>query len=156
MHNIYLDGSKHMQADDLTSVSLEALIAADNWQAKYRLITDWGKLITVKPHIRVEENLVKGCETNAWLAHDYINDQHIFLFDSDSRVINGLAVLLLSQINNHPSAKVMELNIESLLQQAGLQKHLTPSRNNGFKRILERARELVNLSTDPALPIVRE
>ncbi len=146
-----------MQQDDLVSVSLDALIQADNWQAKYRLITDWGKLIAPKPAIRFEQYLVKGCETSAWLTHECIDGQHTFLFDSDSRVMNGLAALLLSQINHQSAHVLATIDVVDILQRAGLQKHLTPSRNNGFKRILARARELVDASvTDPARPTVRE
>ena len=38
--------------DDLSEVSVARLLAADNWQSKYRLITDWGRLIAPKPALR--------------------------------------------------------------------------------------------------------
>jgi len=131
-----------MQQDDLTSVSLTELMAADNWQAKYRLITEWGKLIGPKPDMRTDENLIKGCETKAWLVHRYSEGKHEFLFDSDSRVMSGLAAVLLSAINRQSLEVIRAFDVADLLQTAGLQKHLTPSRNNGFVRIVERARVL--------------
>lgn len=128
--------------DNLAEVSLDRLMQADNWQAKYRLITDWGTLISHKANLRLNENLVKGCETKAWLVHRYHNGQHLFLFDSDSRVMNGLAALLLSQINHQSTLTIQALDVMTLLTSAGLHKHLTPSRNNGFARMVERARAL--------------
>lgn len=134
-----------MLQDDLTSVSLEKLLLADNWQAKYRLITVWGKLILPKHNMRLQQNLVKGCETSAWLTHYCVRGKHYFLFDSDSLVMNGLAALLLSQMNQQSAETLAELDVAEILQRVGLQKHLTPSRNNGFNRIVDRARELIGI-----------
>lgn len=124
--------------DDLSSVSLPELIAANNWQAQYRLITQWGKLIQHKPELRNPENIIKGCEVSAWLAHRESNGVHEFSFDSDSRVINGLAVLLLAQVQGKTTSEVSELDFAQLLSSLGLEKHLTPSRNNGLKAIISR------------------
>lgn len=134
-----------MYNDDLSGVSLMQLTDADNWQAKYRLITDWGKLITEKPEIRTDLYAIKGCETAAWMAHECIDDRHRFAFDSDSRVIKGLAVLLLSIIHNRTSAELSHLNLTVLLREAGLDKHMTPSRNNGFRAMIVRACELAKV-----------
>ena len=129
--------------DDLHSVSVAELIAASNWQAQYRLITQWGKLIRHKPELRVADYLIRGCETPAWLAHKLEDNRHHFLFDSDSKIINGLAALVLAQLENKTSADVQQLDIAGLLHSVGLEKHLTPSRNNGLQSILVRAKALV-------------
>ena len=130
--------------DDLSSVSLAELIATQNWQAQYRLITQWGKLIQPKPAIRTEENLLKGCEVSAWLAHTEENGTHSFAFDSDSRVINGLAVLLLSQVNRKTTAEINAIDFKKILLDVGLEKHLTPSRNNGLQAIITRIDNFYN------------
>lgn len=128
--------------DNLSSVSIAELIAADNWQSQYRLITQWGKLIRHKPELRVDANLIKGCETPSWLAHNLEDNRHHFLFDSDSKIINGLAALVLAQLENKTTAAVRQLDIAGLLHSVGLEKHLTPSRNNGLQSILARAKDL--------------
>lgn len=123
--------------DDLSSVSLPELIATNNWQSQYRLITQWGKLIQHKPELRNPENLVRGCEVSAWLAHREENGVHQFVFDSDSRVINGLAVLLLSQVQGKTTLEIQAVDFEQLLLSVNLEKHLTPSRNNGLHALIE-------------------
>jgi cysteine desulfuration protein SufE len=128
-----------MQYDNLNNVSLIQLEQAQNWQAKYRLITDWGKLISSKQAIREPQYLVKGCETSAWLIHSCDGSYHRFAFDSESRVINGLAALLLSLIDKKTTSELVQINVKDILRDAGLEKHMTPSRNNGFKTIVERA-----------------
>jgi len=129
--------------DDLSSVSLVELVATQNWQAQYRLIIQWGKLIQPKPSLRTAENLLKGCEVSAWLAHTEENGLHSFAFDSHSRVINGLAVLLLSQVNRKTTAEINAVDFKKILLDVGLEKHLTPSRNNGLRAIIVKIKEQV-------------
>ncbi len=134
-------------SDDFSSVSLPELMAANNWQARYRLITQWGKLIQHKPELRLPENVIKGCEVSAWMAHKLENGVHRFSFDSDSRVINGLAVLLLAQVQGKTTSELSELDFAQFLSSLGLEKHLTPSRNNGLKAMISR----VNRCIEPGL-----
>ena len=131
--------------DDLSSVSLLELIATQNWQAQYRLITQWGKLISPKPEMRTDTYLLRGCEVSAWLVHQEEAGVHHFAFDSDSRVINGLAVLLLVQVNGKTTAEIRAINLEQLLKDLGLEKHLPPSRNNGLREIILKVEEFVSV-----------
>jgi cysteine desulfuration protein SufE len=124
--------------DDLAGVSLAELRAANSWQQQYKLIIQWGKLITSKPELRLPANLIKGCELPVWLVHEQEGEQHYLVFDSDSSVMNGLAALLLVQLNGKTAAQIAALDLPSTLIELGFDKHLTPSRNNGFKRIMER------------------
>lgn len=128
-----------MSYDDLTEVSLETLMQTKGWQAQYRLIIQWGTLIRLKPELRRDIHLVKGCEISAWLAHDMQRDHHNFIFDSDSRVMNGLVALLLSMINKKHVTELAQLNIKSLLLDTGLQQYINPSRSNGLRAIILRA-----------------
>lgn len=129
--------------DDLGDVTLSELTAATNWQQQYRLIIQWGKLVRPKPAMRLPGNLIKGCELPVWLVHEQQGEQHYFAFDSDSSVMNGLTALLLVQLNGKTSVEIAEENFAQSLSALGLDKHLTPSRNNGFNRIIERALALV-------------
>lgn len=131
--------------DDLVDVTLSELIAATNWQQQYRLIIQWGKLIKPKPELRLPAYLIKGCELPVWLGHELRGDEHYFAFDSDSSVMNGLAALVLVQLNGKTTAQIMEINLAQSLRDLGLAKHLTPSRNNGYSRIVERALALANI-----------
>lgn len=129
--------------DDLSSVSFSELMATNNWQSQYRLITQWGKLIQPKPELRTAEYLIKGCEVSAWLVHINQSGTHRFAFDSDSRVINGLAALLLSHVDNKTKAEINAVDFRQVLLDVGLEKHLTPSRNNGLQAIVLKIKEFM-------------
>ena len=134
--------------DDLTNVSLEKLSQSQSWQDKYRFLTRWGAQIKEKPELRQPEYLIKGCESAAWIQHEYNNDHHVFIFDSESRVIRGLGALLLSLINSKTDTELASLHFKNLLAEAGLEKRLTPSRSNGFRAIVIRAYELADIPVD--------
>lgn len=128
-----------LNRDDLGGVTLAELKAATSWQQQYKLIIQWGKLIAAKPELRLPAHLIKGCELPVWLVHEQDGEQHYFAFDSDSSVMNGLAALLLVQLNGKTAAQIAQANCAQVMCDLGLAKHLTPSRNNGFNRIIERA-----------------
>lgn len=125
-------------ADDLSSVDLQSLKEAAHWQAQFRLITQWGALISEKPALRTEQNRVRGCETLAWLAHQRDKGLHYFYFDSDSKIIRGLAAIALSVTHGRTHLQIQQNDLHQLLQDSGVRKHLTPSRSNGFRAILQR------------------
>ena len=129
--------------DNFSSVFVPELMANHNWQSQYRLIIQWGKLIQHKPELRTRKFLVKGCEVSAWLAHKEEHGIHYFAFDSDSRVINGLAVLLLVQVHGKTALELFKVDFEQQLLSVGLQKHLTPSRNNGLHALVQKFKEFM-------------
>lgn len=131
--------------DDLGAVTLPELMAASNWQQQYKLIIQWGKLIRPKPDSRLPAHLIKGCELPVWLVHEREGEQHYFVFDSDSSVINGLAALLLVQVNGKTGTELAGLDLHRALRDLGLEKHLTPSRNNGLNAIIARIYRLLAL-----------
>ncbi len=131
-----------MNCDNLAEISVAQLMQAKGWQVQYRLIIQWGALITHKPELRQEQYLIKGCETSAWLSHSVQQDCHRFMFDSDSRVINGLAALLLSLMDKKMTSELAQLDFKSIFLDAGLQQYLNPSRSNGLRAIIRRACEL--------------
>lgn len=129
-----------MKQDDFSIIDIHDLETNRQWQAQYRLLMRWGDAIHTKPELRAEHNKIRGCAASTWLA---LHDGQ-FYFDSDSRIIKGLAALLLTQINK---GEIRVENLEKwddLLQSLGLRKHLSPSRNNGLQALVRRMLELWN------------
>lgn len=126
--------------DDLSAVDLHLLRTNRQWQSQYRLLMQWGDFIQPKPPLRTTENKIYGCAANAWL--ELRNDR--FSFDSESRIINGLAALILAQVEK--GQEPVDNNWAELLRELGLSKHLSPSRNNGILAMTRRMRELRQLA----------
>ena len=128
-----------MTPDNFSNVDPHALRAVGNWQNRYRLLMQWGGLITRKDVIRTEDNRIKGCATPAWLAHI----DGIFYFDSDSRIINGLAALVLAVAARGIPGELTPGHWEALMRELDLAKHLTPSRTNGFRALVRRVHDVM-------------
>ena len=129
-------------SDNFNEVNMDRLITARNWQDKYRLILQWARIIKPKNDLRNDHHLVAGCEAKAWLAVEKVGNCYHFIFDSESLVIRGLAAVLFSRLDGAEIETIKKLDISSLMQTAGLQKHLTASRSNGFRTLYQRAVEL--------------
>jgi sulfur transfer protein SufE len=128
-----------MTPDDFSSVELQQLKYVGNWQHQYRLLMQWGNLVSRKEGIRIEDHRLRGCAIPAWLV--YADGQ--FYFDSDSRIINGLAALLLSVATRGSPGELYPAHWETLLLDLGLARHLTPSRTNGFRALVRRVHNLM-------------
>jgi SufS family cysteine desulfurase len=129
--------------DDLSLLRSDDLLMVTSWQKRFKTLQQWGACITYKPQLRQDDYLVKGCETAVWLKHYQQGEQHYFIIDSDSSVIKGLAALLLVCCNGQTRSMIHSLSIEEKYQQLGLQKHLSPSRMNGFMALLNAIRQSV-------------
>ncbi|MFT5116954.1 MAG: cysteine desulfurase/selenocysteine lyase [Kiritimatiellia bacterium] len=127
---------QNTKQENFSSLQWRDLMAVKSWQQRFKILVGWGKHITEKPAIRQDQYLVRGCESTVWLKHHAQGERHYFLMDSDSNVIKGLSALLLVWFNGKTSKEIARINIPDRYQQLGLQKHLSPSRMNGFMALL--------------------
>ncbi|NIB44263.1 aminotransferase class V-fold PLP-dependent enzyme [Pseudomaricurvus alkylphenolicus] len=133
--------------DDLSALSLQELSSQSSWQKRYRQLTRWATQLSRKPAIRVPEHQVHGCESEVWLVHRVEADRHRFAIDTDSRVIQGLSILVLLLIDNRTRRDIEALDLEATFAELGLEKYLSPSRSNGFRALLDQALALVRASS---------
>lgn len=125
-----------MQYDDFSPIDLHQLINAANWQEKYRLILSWSNCISHKPQLHKEENYLQGCEVASWIKVDKQAATRRFIFDSQSKVIKGLAAVILVQLDGQSVDFIRSWDEASFFEKTHLQKYLTPSRNNGLKALI--------------------
>lgn len=135
--------------DDLSGLSLSALREARSWQARFGLLLQWGERIAPKPRLHDDSHRVSGCETLVWLAHRQVRDRHRFAIDAESRVIRGLAALLLVLIDDRTADDIKALDLAAVFTELGLVRHLSPSRVNGFQSLVRQA--LSQASVAPGL-----
>ncbi|MGY3859813.1 SufE family protein [Aeromonas intestinalis] len=113
--------------------------AAKGWENQYRLIIQLGKLLPALPmEWQIEENRLKGCESQAWLKGEQSEDGcwH-FACDSDARIVRGLIVIVLAALNHQSAETIQTFDMDSYFAELGLEKHLSPSRGNGLRAIVQ-------------------
>ena len=114
----------------------------ESWDQKYEFLIDLGKELPVMSEsLKVEENLIKGCQSNVWLS-SYLKDEKIcFLADSDALITRGLIALLLKVFSNARAKEIALFDLK-FISQIGLDKHLSMNRSNGLVKMIEKIKEI--------------
>ncbi|WP_348661504.1 SufE family protein, partial [Croceibacter atlanticus] len=76
----------------------------DDWMDRYEYMIELGKsLPLIDEKYKVEENLIKGCQSKVWV-HAEMNDEKIsFTADSDAIITKGIVAILIRAFSNqHP------------------------------------------------------
>ncbi|MGH1372661.1 MAG: aminotransferase class V-fold PLP-dependent enzyme [Cellvibrionaceae bacterium] len=129
--------------DDLSDASIESLTGDMSWQKRYRQLTRWSTLLSRKPDIRLDHNRVKGCESEVWITHRSEGHHHYFAIDTDSRVLQGLSVLILLLLDGKTTEQFDAVDVESTFVNLGLEKYLSESRSNGFRALVDSMAEKI-------------
>ena len=110
-----------------------------DWESKYRYIIDLGKeLPEINEKDKIDENLIRGCQSQVWLTHSLEPDQTIKInIDSDSYIVRVLISIVSAALNNKPPAEIIDFDIESLFSELELLEHLSPTRGNGLRALVQ-------------------
>tara|TARA_A100001015_G_scaffold277075_1_gene335910 strand:+ start:446 stop:850 length:405 start_codon:yes stop_codon:yes gene_type:complete len=119
----------------------------DDWEDKYRFILEIGRdLPEMDEGHRIEENLIRGCQSQVWLVHEIEDNKLRFQIDSDAHIVRGLLKILLAAINNLSPSDINKTNLESLFEELGLMAHLSMSRGNGLRAMISKINQIAESS----------
>ncbi len=123
----------------ITAQDIESTMQNFNsWEDRYRQVIQWGKKLPKMPdEFKSEQVTVAGCESQVWLLSEQVEGLWYFCADSDARIVRGLIALVLAAYHGKTSAEIAQFDIDSYFQKTGLIEHLSPSRGNGLKAIVE-------------------
>ena len=131
-----------MRYDDFSPINLNDLFNAENWQDKYKLILGWSDCISSKPALHTPENYLQGCEVASWIKTIYTEEGQRFSFDSQSKLIKGLAGVILVQLDKQSPDFIRNWDEKHFLEKSQLQKYMTPSRNNGLMSLIRYCKQV--------------
>jgi len=112
---------------------------AGSWQEKYREIMLLGKKLPSLPsELKVESALVNGCESNVWLYINFKNEESKLRIsaDSDTRIVKGLVSIIIYLYSDLTASQILSIDANNEFDDMSLLKHLSPSRGNGIKAIV--------------------
>ncbi len=115
----------------------------DSWEDKYRFLIDLGRQLDQLPvEDRVEQNLVRGCQSQVWLVptYDADSDRLHLAIDSDAHIVRGLIAITLACYDDQSPTAIMDFDIEGLFGELDLVAHLSPSRGNGLRAMVAKIR----------------
>ena len=110
----------------------------DDWMEKYEHIISLGReLAPMDEADKVDDNLIKGCQSRVWLAARKGEDGHVtFTADSDAIITKGLVALMVRALSDAPAGDIAGANL-SFLDEIGLHSHLSPTRSNGLQAMVK-------------------
>lgn len=108
-----------------------------DWQDRYEQIIESAKdLPRIDPALKVDGNLVSGCQSRVWLAAEEQGGKLHFTADSDALITKGLVALLVRVLNDRTPKEILETPI-TFVERIGLREHLSPTRSNGLASMMD-------------------
>ena len=104
----------------------------DDWMERYEYIIELGKsLPIIDEKYKLDENLIKGCQSKVWLYSELENDTIKYTADSDAILTKGIVALLLRVYSEQKPADILTTETH-FIDEIGLKEHLSPTRANGL------------------------
>jgi cysteine desulfuration protein SufE len=108
-----------------------------DWQERYKYIIKLGqKLDPLDETYKVEENLVRGCQSQVWLIAELEDGKVVFKADSDAAITKGLVALMVRFYSNEDPDTIIATQPE-FIKKIGMQEHLSPTRSNGLLSMIK-------------------
>lgn len=108
-----------------------------DWPERYKYIIKLGqKLDPLDNKHKVEENLVRGCQSQVWLVTELEEDKVIFKADSDAAITKGLVAMLVNFYSGETPDAILQTDPE-FIEKIGMQQHLSPTRSNGLASMVK-------------------
>lgn len=122
---------------------IETLSFFDSWEERYKYIIDLGKeLPDLNDDLKEEKYLVRGCQSQVWLVPNQQGNLYFFDVDSDAHIVKGLLAVVLSAFNGKTAESILSFDVDSYFNQLDLVRHLSPTRGNGLRAMVQRIRDI--------------
>ena len=110
----------------------------DDWEDKYRFVIDAGRTVpAMEDELKIEDNLVRGCQSQVWLTHQLRSDNTLsFQIDSDAHIVRGLIAIIIAAYDGKSPAEIQTFDIEGLFGRLALLEHLSQTRGNGLRAMI--------------------
>ncbi|EAR13372.1 hypothetical protein PI23P_02722 [Polaribacter irgensii 23-P] len=121
-----------MTIKEIQEEIIEEFSMFDDWMDRYEYIIDLGKALPIiDSQYKLEENLIKGCQSKVWLYSELDSDKVKFTADSDAILTKGIVALLLRVFSEQKPADILTAET-TFIDKIGLKEHLSPTRANGL------------------------
>lgn len=94
------------------------------------------KLPPMKEEDRVEDNIVKGCQSKVWLTAEFKQDRIYFTGDSNTAITKGLVSLLIRTYNGQRPEDILGSELY-FMKKIGMDRFIGTQRSNGFASMIK-------------------
>ena len=126
-----------MTIKEIQEEIIEEFSMFEDWMERYEYIIELGKsLPLIKNDYKLEENLIKGCQSKVWLHSELDGEEIKFTADSDAILTKGIVALLLRVFSEQTPKAVLDADTH-FIDEIGLKEHLSPTRANGLVSMIK-------------------
>lgn len=113
----------------------------NTWEDRYKKVIEIGKALPVlDADLKIEENKIKGCQSQVWLVAQLTPEGRIqFQGDSDALIVKGLVGLLLQIYSDSTPEEILNTPV-NFIKEIGFEGNLSPSRANGLVAMMKQIR----------------
>jgi cysteine desulfuration protein SufE len=94
------------------------------------------KLPVMKETDKIEENIVKGCQSKVWLTAKLEEGNVFFTGDSNTAITKGLVSLLIRIFNGQNPEAILSADLY-FMQKIGMERFIGTQRSNGFASMIK-------------------
>lgn len=111
---------------------IEEFSIFDDWMDRYSFLIDIGKELDVlEEDQKIDQILIKGCQSQVWLHSNFEEGKIVFKADSDAIITKGIVALLIRVMSNLEPEEIMNADLY-FIDKIGLRENLSPTRSNGL------------------------
>ncbi|GET33048.1 Fe-S metabolism protein SufE [Prolixibacter bellariivorans] len=121
-----------MTIEDIQQEIIEEFSVFEDWMDKYAYLIELGNdLEPIDAKYKIDDNLIRGCQSRVWLHPEKDGDKILFEAESDAIIVKGLVALLLRVLSNRSPKEIIDADLH-FIDDIGLKQHLSPTRSNGL------------------------
>ncbi|MBS3993529.1 MAG: SufE family protein [Bacteroidetes bacterium] len=126
-----------MNIKELQEEIIDEFSFFNDWMERYEHLIELGKsLPQIEESHKVDENLIKGCQSKVWLHANFADGKIVFTADSDAILTKGIVALLLRVYSNQSPSTILDTD-PFFVDEIGLKEHLSPTRANGLVSMIK-------------------
>ena len=123
---------------DIQAGIIEDFEMFDDWMQKYEYLIDLGKELTpIEEKYKIEDNLIKGCQSRVWLHAEKQDEIIIYTADSDAIMTKGIIAILINVLSNQKASAIISADL-SFIDAIGLKEQLSATRANGLVSMIKK------------------
>ena len=123
---------------DIQAGIIEDFEMFDDWMQKYEYLIDLGKELTpIEEKYKIEDTLIKGCQSRVWLHAEKQDDKIIYTADSDAIMTKGIIAILINVLSKQKAAEIVSADL-SFIDAIGLKEQLSATRANGLVSMIKK------------------
>lgn len=123
--------------NDIQEEIIQEFEVYDDWMDKYNYIIELSRsLPVIDPAMKVNGNLISGCQSKVWLNAEYTDGVIKYSADSDAIITKGIIALLIRVLSGRKPDEILNADLY-FIDKIGLRQNLSPTRSNGLLAMIK-------------------